>query len=97
MTARRGGRGAGVPPSSAQLNQDAGSEVVVTVADTGTGIAADHQVQIFRPFFTTKTKEGMGLGLSICESIMTAHGGRIAVESRVGDGTTFSLFFPVTG
>ncbi len=89
--------GATVAPSSAQLNEDAVSEVVVTVADTGTGIAADHQVQIFRPFFTTKTKEGMGLGLSICESIMTAHGGRIAVESRVGDGTTFSLFFPVTG
>ena len=71
-------------------------EVAIMVTDTGTGVAADHLGQIFRPFFTTKTKEGMGLGLSICESIMTAHGGRITVDSRRGGGTTFSLFFPVT-
>jgi signal transduction histidine kinase len=71
-------------------------EMTITVTDTGVGIAADVLPQIFRPFFTTKTKEGMGLGLSICESIVTAHGGRIEVESRVGHGTTFSLFLPVT-
>jgi PAS domain S-box-containing protein len=86
-----------VTPSTAKMNGELDiEEMAITVTDTGTGITADHLGQIFRPFFTTKTKEGMGLGLSICESIMTAHGGRITVDSRVGQGTTFSLFFPVT-
>jgi two-component system sensor histidine kinase HydH len=86
-----------VLPRSVKANGKLDSEeVAIMVTDTGTGIAADHLGQIFRPFFTTKIKEGMGLGLSICESIMIAHGGRITVDSRIGQGTTFSLFFPVT-
>jgi signal transduction histidine kinase len=71
-------------------------EVCITITDTGMGIAADVLPQIFRPFFTTKAKEGMGLGLSICESIIRAHGGRITVNSRMGRGAAFSLFLPVT-
>jgi signal transduction histidine kinase len=51
--------------------------------------------KIFRSFFTTKKKKGMGLGLSICESIMRAHGGQITVASTLGQGTTFSLHLPV--
>ena len=70
-------------------------EVVIEVTDTGHGIHASDLPKIFRTFFTTKQKKGMGLGLSICESIMKAHGGRIAVESTPGRGATFSLYLPV--
>ena len=51
--------------------------------------------RIFEPFFTTKG-DGSGLGLPICQGIAEAHGGRIEVESRPGDGTTFSVKLPVT-
>ena len=71
------------------------NEVVIAVADTGSGIQPKDLPKIFRTFFTTKQKKGMGLGLSVCESIMKAHGGRIAVESVPGKGTTFYLYFPV--
>lgn len=70
-------------------------EVIVAVTDTGLGIAPDHLSKIFHPFFTTKSKKGMGLGLSICKSIMEAHGGRISAESIPGRGTTFTMTFPV--
>ncbi len=67
--------------------------VLVTVADTGTGIP-DHQLdRIFRPFFTTKTR-GTGLGLAICQKIMQAQGGSITVSSKVGRGTEVTLSFP---
>jgi two-component system NtrC family sensor kinase len=69
--------------------------VVVSVADTGVGIPETALPHIFRPFFTTKQKKGMGLGLSICERIVRSHGGHIAVESRPGQGTTFHLHFPL--
>jgi two-component system sensor kinase FixL len=60
----------------------------VSVADTGPGIAAEIAEQLFQPFVTTK-KNGMGVGLSICRTIVEAHGGRIWVESQPGSGTTF--------
>ncbi|HKA34639.1 MAG TPA: ATP-binding protein [Candidatus Binatia bacterium] len=68
--------------------------VVISVSDTGVGIPETALPNIFRPFFTTKQKRGMGLGLSICERIVRAHGGRIAVDTAPGCGTTFQLHFP---
>lgn len=75
--------------------QEEPSEVQIAVIDTGIGIAADHRPQIFRPFFTTKQQRGMGLGLSICEAIMRAHGGRISIDSTPGQGTTVLLQLPL--
>jgi PAS domain S-box-containing protein len=69
--------------------------IVVSVADTGIGIPESALPHIFRPFFTTKQKKGMGLGLSICERIVRGHGGHIAIESAPGRGTTFHLHFPI--
>jgi len=67
--------------------------VLLTVADTGTGISENQLDRIFRPFFTTKTR-GTGLGLAICRKIMQAQGGSIAVSSEVGRGTEVTLSFP---
>jgi PAS domain S-box-containing protein len=72
-----------------------GDEVIIAVTDTGHGIDPDHLSKIFHPFFTTKSKKGMGLGLSICKSIMEVHGGRISAESVPGQGATFYLYLPV--
>ena len=69
--------------------------IVVSISDSGVGIPESALPHIFRPFFTTKQKKGMGLGLSICERIVRGHGGHIAVESRPGKGTTFHLHFPI--
>ena len=67
--------------------------VLLTVADTGTGIPENQLDRIFRPFFTTKTR-GTGLGLAVCQKIMQAQGGSIAVSSEVGRGTEVTLSFP---
>ncbi|MBI3995575.1 MAG: hypothetical protein HY349_06335, partial [Nitrospirae bacterium] len=86
------------PASSIEDRKDSPAgqdEVIIAVNDTGQGIAPDHLSKIFHPFFTTKSKKGMGLGLSICKSIMEAHGGRISAESVPGKGTTFYLNLPV--
>ncbi len=69
------------------------SFVVVTVADTGRGIPAEHLPNIFRPFFTTKG-QGTGLGLSLAKRIVEAHGGRIEVASSPGRGSEFTLWLP---
>jgi signal transduction histidine kinase len=68
--------------------------VKVTVEDTGGGIDPVHLDRIFDTFFTTKT-HGMGLGLSICRSIIEAHGGRLWASSRSPFGTAFHLTLPV--
>ncbi|MBX5329244.1 PAS domain S-box protein [Candidatus Bathyarchaeota archaeon A05DMB-5] len=62
--------------------------------DTGIGMTKETIEKIFTPFFTTKAK-GMGLGLPICKRIVEAHGGKISVESTVGEGTTFTLTLPI--
>jgi signal transduction histidine kinase len=72
----------------------------IKVGDTGMGIAADAQPHIFEPFFTTKTGPdetglgGTGLGLPVCRDIVEAHRGRLRVESRPGQGATFTLRLP---
>ncbi|MBL8029498.1 MAG: response regulator, partial [Fibrobacteres bacterium] len=70
-----------------------GKYVKIDIKDSGTGISPDHINRIFEPFFTTK-KEGSGMGLSICYSIIKKHGGHITVESIPDGGTTFTLFLP---
>jgi signal transduction histidine kinase len=62
------------------------------VRDTGAGIPEEHLAKIFSPFFTTKHR-GTGLGLAITRTIMEKHGGRIRVESKPGQGATFTLEF----
>ncbi len=75
-----------------------GTGVNVTIADTGSGIAQEHIERIYDPFFTTKTspgRRGTGLGLSVTYGIIQEHAGKIRVESRVGEGTTFFVEFPL--
>ena len=67
---------------------NADGTVQVSVSDSGAGIAPEVAAQLFQPFVTTKRK-GMGLGLSICRTIVEAHGGKIWVEPRAGGGTVF--------
>ena len=68
--------------------------IEVRVKDNGPGIPDDQQQQILMPFYTTKT-EGMGMGLSICCSIIEAHGGYLKFNSKVGKGTTFYFTLPI--
>ncbi len=71
--------------------------VVVTIVDTGTGIAPEVIGRIFDPFFTTKEiGRGSGLGLSSVHGIVTGHGGAVEVESQAGQGATFRVFLPAT-
>ena len=68
---------------------------LVSVKDEGCGISDAHLERLFEPFFTTKPSgEGTGLGLSITSDIVTEHGGWLSVESEVGKGSCFSLYFP---
>jgi two-component system, sporulation sensor kinase E len=76
------------------LQTGEGSDGVwVSIADTGGGIPQEQIARIFEPFYTTK-KKGSGLGLMIVQRIVRAHGGKIEVESRVGQGTTFRIWLP---
>ncbi len=73
----------------------AGDDVEITIADDGPGIPPEVIPRIFDPFFTTKdVGEGSGLGLSIVHGIVERHGGKIRVDSRVGEGTTFRITLP---
>ena len=74
------------------------NDIEISFEDTGSGIAEENREKIFEPFFSTKeVGKGTGLGLSICYGIIEAHGGRIEVESRVQEGTTFRVILPVLG
>ncbi|WP_035064449.1 two-component system sensor histidine kinase NtrB [Nitratidesulfovibrio termitidis] len=101
---RPDGRAAGMADDSA-----AGEAPVITVTpfrdgrhagfvvhDTGCGIPPEHLDSLFEPFFTTKpVGRGIGIGLSTCYTIVTEHGGDIRVESRVGEGSTFTVTLPL--
>ena len=70
--------------------------VVVAVEDSGTGIDRKDKDRIFNAFFTTKP-EGMGMGLSICQSIVEAHGGRLWVTPGMPQGSVFHVQLPIGG
>ncbi len=77
-----------------------GGYAVVEVGDTGMGISAEDQAQLFERFFRTESAtssaiQGTGLGLAIAKAIVEAHGGEILVESQVGSGTTFRVTLPL--
>jgi len=75
--------------------RDSQNGLAITVADTGMGIEPDVLPRIFQPFFTSKKRRGLGLGLPICDRIVKAHGGRIEVESVSSKGTTFTIRLPI--
>jgi signal transduction histidine kinase len=68
-------------------------QVLVEVRDSGIGIDPEHAGRLFNAFFTTKA-DGMGMGLSICRSIIEAHGGRIWASPNAGPGTVFQFTLP---
>jgi two-component system NtrC family sensor kinase len=79
------------------LREEAGN-ALVSIGDTGCGIPPELRDRIFDPFFTTKPAgEGTGLGLEIVRKIVEKHGGRIAIESEVGRGSTFTVSLPIAG
>jgi signal transduction histidine kinase len=70
--------------------------VIISVKDNGPGIPQKVLDKIFQPFFTTKpTGQGTGLGLSLAYDIVKAHGGELKVETKEGEGVTFSIQLPV--
>ncbi|MBU1319896.1 MAG: hypothetical protein KKH67_11970 [candidate division Zixibacteria bacterium] len=70
---------------------------ILAIEDTGTGIEREMLSKIFIPFFTTKdVNEGTGLGLAVVHGIVSSHGGKISVESKVGTGTRFEVSFPLS-
>jgi PAS domain S-box-containing protein len=75
-------------------HQNETHRVLVTVTDSGVGISAENADRLFNAFFTTKSG-GMGMGLSICRSIIEAHGGRMSAANNVGPGARFQLILPV--
>ena len=74
--------------------QDETGQVLVSVTDCGVGISAENANRLFNAFFTTKSG-GLGMGLSICRSIVEAHGGRLSASGNEGPGATFQFVLPV--
>jgi two-component system OmpR family sensor kinase len=91
-------------PAGTQITVDIERDVDgirIAVSDNGPGLLADDQKKIFERFYRADTSrvrvdgEGSGLGLSIVDAVMKAHGGSVSVQSELGKGSTFTLFFPV--
>jgi signal transduction histidine kinase/BarA-like signal transduction histidine kinase len=72
-----------------------GERVVIRAADGGCGMSEETRRRVFEPFFTTKGAQGNGLGLAVVWGIMARHGGEIAVDSVLGQGTTFTIRLPI--
>ncbi|MBI4610336.1 MAG: GAF domain-containing protein [Candidatus Rokubacteria bacterium] len=70
-----------------------GDQIVLSIRDTGTGMSETVKRQLFDPFFTTRSPQRTGLGLSVVHGVVTRHRASIAVESREGEGTTFTISF----
>jgi len=85
--------GSVVTVKTRQVGTSAGPGVEIAVIDRGSGIDPKHLESIFNPFFTTKS-EGVGLGLAIVSKIIDEHGGQIAVESTLGEGSVFRVYLP---
>jgi two-component system NtrC family sensor kinase len=80
------------------LEDEGTSSVLVSLKDTGVGIPPENLEKAFEPFFSTKpVGKGTGLGLSLCFGIAEAHGGRIDIKSRVGEGTEVTVTLPAKG
>jgi two-component system OmpR family sensor kinase len=91
---------AGTKVSVSARQDDSGT--YISVADNGPGLSKEAQEKIFERFYRADPSrvrngvEGTGLGLSIVDAVMNAHGGNVTVESDLGKGSTFTLFFPIT-
>lgn len=77
---------------STKLEQE---EIHVVISDNGKGIPEDELPRLFQPFYSNKENSGTGLGLAVTYGIVQAHGGNIEVHSVLGEGTTFTLIFPI--
>jgi PAS domain S-box-containing protein len=86
------------PPAERQVKlsveRNATGEIQTAVSDCGPGLSSDKLDKIFEPFYTTKG-EGLGMGLSICRSIIEAHGGRLRADNNCDRGATFSFTLPI--
>lgn len=86
--------GHGVVTVTSKYDPDA-QELVVEVQDNGVGIGKSDLAHLFQPFYSTKGQKGTGLGLSVTKKIVEEHGGRIVVDSKLNQGTTFRLHLPI--
>jgi two-component system OmpR family sensor kinase len=89
----------GTPIAVSIENNDEGTSI--SIADSGPGLSQEDQARIFERFYRADpsrnraNEEGSGLGLSIVDAVMQAHGGKVSVTSKLGEGATFTVFFPL--
>jgi two-component system OmpR family sensor kinase len=89
----------GTPIAVSIESNDEGTSI--SIADSGPGLSQEDQARIFERFYRADPsrnrakEEGSGLGLSIVDAVMKAHGGKVSVDSKLGEGATFTVFFPL--